>query len=193
MKNYPGDILPLCDALWNEPNYDVKQLASRLLGQAPVSPPDQVIERLETWIRQDFDNLVLDGLLKYGLERLLSEAPGKLLELVSSWLAKNDHQIQVAGLRAMISLIQEIGAENLPVIFRLITPYVRVAPTRLRPDIVAALTALAHYSPAETAYFLRQNLAVPENPDTAWLIRRVIGEFPAEVQLSLRKALKGVS
>ena len=192
-KQQPAGVLTLCDALWAESNYDLQLLAARLFGQVSVDPPDQVIAHLQSWVRQGIDIRVLDGLLKYGLNQLQQDAPGELLELVSSWMSSSDVHIQQAGLRALLSMINQFGTENLPAIFRLMTPFIRVAPTRLRPDIISVLTALAHNSPSETVFLLRQNLSAPDNPDTPWLIRQVLDEFPQETQTGLRLALKGNS
>jgi hypothetical protein len=79
----------------------------------------------------------------------------------------------------------------LPTIFRLITPFLRIAPSRLRPDILAVVRALARISPSETAYLLRQNLTAPDNPDTGWIIRQVLDEFPEDTRAGLKQAMKG--
>lgn len=190
IRKYPDEVLPLCDALWAESYYDFKLLAAQLLGQVPVDPPDPVIDRLQTWVCQNLNSLILDGLLEFGLTRLQQESPGILLELVSSWLTTSDYVTKVAGMRALLPLINGLGAENLPTIFRMLVPFIRVAPSPLRPDIISVLTSLAHYSPSETAFFLRQNLSAPDNPDTAWLVRQVLHEFPKETQAGLRQAMK---
>jgi hypothetical protein len=192
-RSHPNAALHLGDALWAEANVDLQLLAARLLGQLPLQPPEPVIERLQTWVHSDPDRRFLDGLLKYGLIRFLTDAPGLLLDLISSWLSSNDLQSQHAGLRALLPLSSDPTSPHLPVIFRLITPYTRNAPSRLRPDIVAVLVSLAHCSPSETAYLLRQNLATPGNPDTPWLIRHVLNEFPAETQTGLHAAMKSTS
>jgi hypothetical protein len=189
-KQHPADVLPLCDALWTEQNYDLKLLAARLLGQAPVEPSNPVIDRLTSWVSQGLDKFILDGLFAFGLDRLQQEAPGKLMDLISFWMDSQEFPTQQAGLRALLPLINQSRTEKLPTIFRILTPYLRVTPSRLRPDVIAILTALVHSSPAETSYVLRQNLSAPVNPDTAWLIRQVIGEFPEEAQTSLRLMLK---
>ena len=190
IQSQPVEVLPLCDALWAEPNFDLKLLAARLLGRVPVHPPDLVIDRLQSWVPQLVEKRVLDGLCEFGLLRLQQDAPGKLLELVSSWMVSTDLSTQRAGLRALLPIINHSGAESLPSIFRLLTPYLRLAPSRLRPDIRTVLTALAHTSPSETAYILRQNLSAPNNPDTPWLIRQVMDEFPEDARTGLRAALK---
>ncbi len=188
---HPDEILQLCDALWAEPNYDLQLLAARLLGWVPIVPPGPVMNRLQSWVRSDPDRRLLDGLLEYGLRRFQKEAPVQLLELISSVLSSQELSEQHAGLRALLPLINDTEAPFLPAIFRLVAPYLRVAHPRLRPDIVAVTSALVRCSPAETAYLLRQNLTAPDNPDTPWLIRQVLDEFPKETQDGLRAAMKG--
>jgi hypothetical protein len=190
---HPECLLPLCDALWAEQNFDLWLLAARLLGQVPIDPPEAVLQRLQAWVRTGLDNRLLDGLLVHGLEQFQLHAPSRVLELVSSWLTSSDLTLQQAGLRALLTLSNYPGIENLPAVLKLLTPYMRIAPSRLRPDILAVLTLLARTSPSETAYLLRQNLSAPDNPDTAWLIRQVLDEFPEEIRAGLRMAMKGHS
>jgi hypothetical protein len=191
IKLHPDEILQLCNALWAEPNYDLQLLAARLLGQLPVAPPNAVIEHLQSWVEADPEKRLLNRLLEYGLQRFQQDAPDQLLDLISIWLSSPDLPARHAGLRALLPMINDAGIAKLPVIFRLITPYIRVAHPRLRPDILAVVFALAHCSPSETAYLLRQNLTAPDNPDTPWVIRQVLEEFPAETKSGLRLALKG--
>lgn len=189
-KLHPECLLPLCDALWAEPNYDLQLLAARLLGQVTITPPDPILERLHAWVHSGLDKRVLDGVLAHGLVKFQRSSPGQVLELAATWLASSEFTLQQAGLRLLLPLIDHSGLENLPDISRLLMPSLRVAPTRLRPDILSVLTALARLSPSETAYLLRQNLSAPDNPDTAWLIRQVLDEFPQETRAGLRAAMK---
>jgi hypothetical protein len=191
IKQHPAEVLPLCDSLWAQPDYDMQLLAARLLGQVPVDPPDPVIDRLQSWIGQGLEKRIMDELLGVGLTGLQMETPDKLLELVSSWLASSDLPTQQAGLRALLAMIDQSGTEHLPTIFRLLTPYLRVTPSQLRPDILTVLITLIHCSASETAYLLRQNLSTPDNPDTAWIIRQVLDEFPEDARIGLRQAMKG--
>lgn len=190
---HPERILPLCDALWAEQNFDMQLLAVRLLGQVSIEPSTSVIERLQTWVRTGMDKRLLDGLLVDGLERLRMHAPTQVLSLVSDWLSSSDLTLQQTGLHALVILSNYPGIENLPSVLKLITPFLRHAPYRLRPDIVALLTVLARTSPSETAYLLRLNLGVPDNPDTPWLIRQVLQEFPEDTRDGLRTAMKEIS
>jgi len=189
-RPHPNAALHLCDALWAEPNLDLQLLAARLLGQLPLEPPDPLVDRVQAWVHSNPDRRLLDGLLEFGLIRFQRDAPERLLELISTWLSSPDVSAQHAGLRALLPLSSDPSSPHLPGIFRLVTPFTRIALSRLRPDIIAVLAALARCSPSETAYLLRQNLTTPDNPDTPWLIRQVLDEFPAETQAALRAAMK---
>lgn len=191
-KSHPNQMLHLCDALWAEPNYDFRMLATRILGQLPTQPPEPVLERLQAWVQAGMDRRLLDGLLEHGVRRFQEQAPDQVLELVAAWLASSDFTSRQAGLHSLLPMIKEAGNPGLPTVFRLVTPFLRIAPSRLRPDILAVVRALARCSPSETAYLLRQNLTVPDNPDTAWIIRQVLDEFPEETQRGLREAMKGI-
>jgi hypothetical protein len=190
IRPHPNQLLHLCDALWAEPNFDMQVLATRILGQLPTKPPEPVLERLGSWVHTGVDHRLLDDLLEQGVKRFQQEAPEKLLELISAWLSSAELNEKQAGLHALLAMIDTAGDATLPTIYRLITPYLRVAPSRIRPDILQVVIALVHTSPAETAYLLRQNLAVPDNPDTAWIIRQVLDEFPEESRTGLREAMK---
>ena len=190
---HPNDMWSLCDALWAEQNYDLQELAGRILGQLPVEPTEPVISRLQSWVQANPDKRLLDGLLEHGIFRLQQDAPGQLMDLVAGWLSSSDLPIQHAGLRGLLPIIKQAGTSSLPAIFRLLVPYLRVAPSRLRPDILNVVAALAQCSPAETAFLLRQNLSAPDNPDTPWIIRQVLDEFPEETRAGLRAAMKAVN
>lgn len=190
LKTHPENILPLCDALWQQPNFDLQRLGARLLGQVSIDPAEPVIERMQAWVSSDMDNRLLDALLEHGLAKLQLEAPERFLELVSGWLASEELNFQQAGLRALLLIIRQSGTDSLPPVFRLLAPYLREAPSKLRRDILVGLRALIQASPSETAYWLRQNLSAPDNPDTAWLVRQVVDEFPEAMRAGLKQTMK---
>jgi hypothetical protein len=162
-----------------------------LLGQIPPDECEQVLQRIQTWIAVDLDDHLITALLDQGLSRLRREQPQMPLTLARDWLASSDSFHQQLGLRALLPMIKDPGFENLPAFFRLLTPFIRQAPSALRADILEALTALARRSPQETAYFLRQTLNQPNCPDTPWLVRQSLGEFPPDIQKDLRDAVRG--
>lgn len=182
--------LALCDALWAEAYLECRQMAALLLGQIPPQPPEAITDRLQRWITTDVEFFLVEALLSHGVERLHREHPQILLRLIASWLESTQTFQRQLGLRALLPLIKDPSFENLPVFYRLIQPFCQAAPVALRPDLLDVLAALARRSPQETVYFLRQTLMFPDSPDTPWLIRQSLSQFPPEVQVSLRQAVR---
>jgi len=192
-EEYPLQGLALCDALWEQPYLEFRQLAAYLLGSLPASVAGEAILRVRQWSKGGLEPRLVEALLIQGLARLRREAPDQVLELVESWLAEEALLDRQLGLRALLPLVQEVSFNNLPVFFRLLQPLARNVPATLRPDLLDILIAMARRSPYETAYFLRQNLDLPDAGDMPWLIRQVAPEFPPDVERSLRDAARDAS
>jgi hypothetical protein len=187
-KNQSQGLL-ICDALWAQEQYECRLLAARVLGLLPVEPLEPVYERLMVWVLED-EERVLNELLSQGLTRWRKEAPNSYLIQLNEWMRSSSFTEQKLGLKALLPLIDDRSFTNFPVLFRLLNPMVRVAPSQIRPDLIPVLRSLAKRSPKETAFFLRQNMA---SQDTAWLTRKVLSEFSENLQQSLREEMKNPS
>ena len=188
----PDAGLVLCDALWEQPYLEFRLLASMLLGQVTPESPKPVLERVQSWITTDLEDYLISALLTHGLATLRLRHPQTTVQLVQDWLDRSNIFYVQLGLRALLPMADDPAFENLPAFFRLIHPLVRSAPGMLRPNLLDVISKLAHRSPTETAYFLRQTMLLPNSPDTPWLIRQSLSEFPPEIQKSLRAAVRGL-
>jgi hypothetical protein len=186
----PQAGLVLCDALWAEPYLEHRLLAAQVLGQIPIELAEPVTERLRAWANSNLEEHLVQALSDQGMACLRHHAKEQIFNLVQEWLDAPNISTRQLGLQTLIPLVEDASFENLPGIFRLLAPYLRIAPSKLRPDLLAVLAILAHRSPQETAFTLRLALTQLENPDTPWLIRHLLTEFPLELQKSLRAALK---
>lgn len=186
----PETALSLCDLLWEQSSLEMRLIAIALLAQIPTQSPETVLKRIQAWASAVKEERLTVALVQQGLAKIRREATQTLLQWIEVWLASSEQALQVLALRALRSLTDEPDFENLPALFKMFTPFVRVAPLHLQPYIIELTIALAKRSPHETAYFLRQNLEAPENPDTPWLIRRVLRIFPENIQATLRDSLK---
>ena len=183
--------LNLCDAMWQVPNYEYRWLAATMLGHIQPMPLHDILERIDLWAKPSTEERLMEVLFTSGLVRLRKEQPRMYFQLADNWLETGKNFYQHLGLKALRVLLDTPEAANLPTLFQQITPLVRIAPASLRPDLLDILQRLAELSPKETAYFLRQNLAIQQdNPGSAWLTRNSLPYFPAEVQTSLRTALR---
>lgn len=186
----PERSLALSRALWDEPYFETRMLAAGLLGKTPARPAT-ILNQLHSFLQNAVNEQVISALLNQGLARLRQTAPEWIVEQAEKWLSSSQELDQIMGLRILEPLIVEPGYENVPVFFRLLTPWVCEAPAFLRPDLVDVVEVLARRSPYETAYFLRENLARSTCSTTAWLTRQVLTAFPEEVRLSLREYMRG--
>jgi hypothetical protein len=180
----------LCDALWAEACLEFRLLAAFLLGQVPPQPSEPILSRLHRWVGAGPEDRVLDAVLDRGLAFLRKSSPGVPVALAEEWLAAQDVATRRVGLRALLALIFDPSFKNIPAVFRLFSPWMREPPTALRVDLAEVLRALAHRSPQETAYVLKQILLATENPDVPWLARQVLPEFPQGIQESLRAVIR---
>jgi hypothetical protein len=183
----------LCKKIWEEPILEFRLLAASILGLIPLDLNEDLLTTIEEWGRDCKENRIISALTDQGLSRFREESPDELGKIVEKWLTSTDLPQQQIGLRALIPLLTSQSFENIPIFYKLLTPFVRIAPTHLRPDILDAIQALAHLSPQETAYFLNINLEAPNNPSTAWIIRQSIDHFPQETQIFLRNALRSAN
>ena len=190
VQGNPEQGLALCDRLWDESYFEFRSLAASLLGKIPPDPPERIVERIQAWLTPDLDAVLVEDLLVQALAQLRERDHQTHADLIQGWLDSGDDFLDQVGLRALMQLIQEPDFENLPVFFKLIQPLTRACPPAVKPDLLDILTMLAHYSPSETAYFLRHTLDTPEAVDTPWIIRQILKEFPPEFEASLRKVVR---
>lgn len=187
----PGAAQTLADALWAEPFLECRLLAVSLLGLLPAVPPEPVMARVQAWAGHSSEERLLNAMVERGLAAIRSEQAVSYLQAVIAWLGGDDVALQKLGLMSLAPLVSQQGFDNLPAVFHAITPYIRSTPLGLQSYLLDVLQALAVRSPSETAFFLRQNLELPGKPGAAWLIRQLASHFPAEMQTSLRAAVRG--
>ena len=189
----PQGALAICDALWEQPVLEFRLLSARLLGQIQCETPSPVIGRLKDWIKPDVEQRLLDELFSGGTNCLRQNNAPAMLELARGWMEEKDLFYQQLGLRVLLNLVNEPSYENLPVFYRLLQPFIRSVPARLRPDVLDLIAALARRSPSEMVYFLRQTVVLPNSPDAPYLIRQSLHQFPSEQEEELRILSRQIS
>ena len=193
-REQPHLALQLLDVLWNDSHLEPRLLAAVLLGALPVSEAGkEVVEKLRQWGRPEENLRVFNFLIENGTVQIRRESPELLVHLIEEWLNSLSPNQQAVGLRALLPLVHSRDYENLPTIFRLLSPVMQNASPALQTDLQMVIQALIQRSPVETAYFLRQALSISENQHIARLVRRCLQAFPPAQQTSLRSALEARS
>jgi hypothetical protein len=186
----PERALALADQLWIDAWYECRMLAIYILGILPPEHAENIVERLQDWGKTCREDALVDALLDVGGARLRTESPDAFVELVESWLSETDVSSRKVGLRAFPALILNPDFENLPLVFRLISPFLREVTSALETDLLRVVRALAERSPNETAIYLQQILTGPYKPGLTIIVRRSLDVFPQDLQDSLRAILR---
>ncbi len=186
----PAQALEVVEALWHDPYLEPRLMAAVLLGAIPASQGEAVIQKLRDWAVPAENFRMLDALFRHATTSLRRETPQLLFGLYEEWINSPQTATQSQGIRALIPIIEDEAFENLPPVFRLLSPLVQRSPAALQTDLHAALETLARRTPIETAYFLRQALSMSPGPSVARLIRRCLPLFDPYQQASLRAALQ---
>lgn len=188
----PPVTLQVVDALWEQPYLELRLLAAALLGRIPVVDPDPVVKRVQAWSVSNPEERVMTAIADYGLACLRQEAPLTVIRHVEEWLESRQFAMQRLGLCALLPLAEMAHFDLLPVFYRLLQPFIRNVSSQLRADVLNLVETLAHRSPRETAYWLRQSLEMGASPDVPWFVRQSLPAFPADIQENLRSAVRGM-
>jgi len=186
----PQGALVLADDLWNDPWFESRLLAISVLGMLSPEIPETIVSRLQAWGKTCREDAVLDALLEIGAAGLRTHNPNRFLQLVEYWLGSGDKPSRKIGLRALPALIMDPNFENLPTLYRMLSPLLREASSTLESDISHAVRVLGERSPQETAYFLQQNLIAPHKSGLAVITRSNLDVFPPELENMLRTELR---
>jgi hypothetical protein len=191
LETHPERAIALADSLWCEKWLEAKILALVILGWISPEPPERIIDRLKIWGQECGEDQVLNESISRGLVSLMKETTYEFFDLLEFWLNSQDPATQKIGLRIIPPLVDNPEFNNLPRIFRSITPFIQQ--TDKVPDIVVIklIRALAHRSPQETAFFLQRNLASTENENIYCLIRQSLSAFSSPVREDMQNFLHG--
>ena len=90
---------------------------------------------------------MLDALFRNGTSGLRRSAPLLLFNLYEEWLSSSQAATQSMGLRALIPIIEDQAFENLPPVFRLLSPQVQSSSAPLFTDLQHELEHLRQSDP----------------------------------------------
>jgi hypothetical protein len=186
----PVQALALVEELWHDPSLEPRLLAATLIGVIPAEHGEAVIQKLRAWSQPNQNFRILEALFRNGMAGLRRSNPGLLLNLLDEWLSSARTDVQLMGIRATIPLIEDEQFENLPPVFRMLSPVIQNIPAALQVDLNILFEVMVRRAPTEAAYFFHQVLALSTSPGTARLIRRCLPLFTGAQQSSLRAALQ---
>lgn len=180
----------IADLLWQEPWLECRLLAFMILGWLPSDNDDQIRLRLEDWCQKCGQDRVLDASLTKGTTLIWKTSPDLLMNLLDTWLTSPELRTRKWGLRVIHNLVKEPTFNNLPAIFRYLSPFVQSVGSAPDPDLLNIVRDFADREPNETAYFLQRSFIVSENPSIHTLIRQTLDKFDPPTQQEVRNYLR---
>ena len=186
----PHAAVNLIDALWKASFYETRLLSAFLLGTIPPALAMSLLTRLPERLYETQDQGIKNALLTSAFARLRRENPHILMMMISEWLNAPGPKTQSWGLHALIPLIQQLGYDELPKIFKILRPAIETVSTSTEMDIQVCINALYLISPIETIHYLNEILQETKNPQVVRIFIRYMRGFPPEKQKELGITIK---
>jgi len=186
----PQTALAISDILWQHGYAETLDLAAAILGGLPKPYHPQVIQRLSTWVKLDLPAGLLTDLIELATRQVRLHSLADWLANLNEWLQAEQPATQQFALLALQPLIQDPKFENLPFIYRVMTPFIQNPPAGFVPELVDLIASLAQRSPAETTYFIRQLVTPSTSTETLRLLRRALPGLPEKARISLSPLLR---
>jgi hypothetical protein len=186
----PESALAVADELWQDEYYEVRQVSILLLSNLPLAAPTPIIDRLEQWLEPGLDGILVSELLSRGTTSLQSTFPEAWENFISSLFEKENLKMTAMGLKALNQSVSTPAFENMPAVFRLISPSIREPQPAFEKDLRSLLTTLIDKTPSETAYFLQQAASISDSPNLRRLIKQCLAHFPEDLQSALKTILR---
>ncbi len=186
---FPEQALALTDALWKDGYLESRLLAASLLGR--IHPETNLLlERITAWVSRTRDEQLRQALLVNSLVRIRRESTSRFLQLMQTWFNPATPKLWANAIHAIIPLIDDPSYENLPPLYNLLSPVIKIMPSIMQNDLADLIKALYAASPAETIYFLRQVIIGSSSPQLPVTIRRILPRLPARLQPAILEIIR---
>jgi hypothetical protein len=185
----PDVALALADVLWHDNHYESRLLAAKILGMLPLESDGQISAQVEKWAGPEQESAVLMDLFDYGCTGLRNTNPGILFEMAEKWLGNEDAEIQMLGLRLLLSIVHHSASLQLPRVYSLLHSPLQHAVPRFHTVFLDLLSGLIERSAVETGLFIRHVLLLDPSRECLRIIRRKLSSFPPRLQYNLRQSL----
>lgn len=185
LAEHPTYAFPAAAALWEAGYRETCTLASAILGELNG---EDVQVWAETWALTCDDQIAIEELANQGLTSWRRADPTRFLGRVKLWLGSTQKELQLFGLLALLSAVEDPSFEDLPTVFRLLDRTSGTFDGVLFHVLGRLINALSRRSPAEAVRFLMDEL-VHGTEGTKRLIRNIKENLPAHQRDLLERAL----
>ena len=191
VADQPEAALKLSDRLMNSDTLEIRTIAARILGLAPISYSDAVFQRIENWARQSHETAELRVFIRSAGSLVRRTDAERLLDQARLWVAAGNAASQALGIEVLIYLVEFGEFQNLPAVFTLLETMLRSGSTTLQPELLDLTENLLERSPVETSFTIRLILE-SENRGTMTprIARKILSKFSEPSRSAIRDLLR---
>lgn len=188
-KSNPTASIQTADLLWSLNFYETKMVAIFLLLNVPESFNNEIFNRIDIWVTEDTDDLVLDKLLNYCQDNEQLILSPHWIEVLNRWLRSGEKSLKKTGMKALQKLIEKKEFNYFPRVFKILMPLISEADIEFKKDLIRVIQCLTTRTQAETASFLISNIEMYRNEEVKAFTRRCLPLFDQYFQSEIKKAL----
>ncbi|NMC46571.1 MAG: hypothetical protein GYA52_07015 [Chloroflexi bacterium] len=185
---YPDNAVYLSDALWGREHLEFKLLAIHLLMSLPSSQWQEIGSRLPRWTAETDEELlrktILDLLARSDIDNIRP-----LRAYIEQIFTSQDQTLRKLAFQSLVNMIEQKDFNDLPWVFRIISPMIKEASLPLVRELSQIIIALIKKSEIETAAFLCDMYQQSNNEKARKFIRKVTPLFSAEKQNILNQVI----
>ncbi|RCK76257.1 MAG: hypothetical protein ANABAC_0408 [Anaerolineae bacterium] len=190
-QSQPPQALTIARELWEQPYQECKDLAISILENLPLEMQNELFKISEQWVSTCIQIELIDSIARDALNSIRTKQPATLIEQAQKWIVDERLNVRKFGFLVLEHLSLSISFSDLPLLFKIISPYLIRCPAQIYPHIVSICNNLIAKSPKEMAYLM--HTALIENPaaDARKLIKSCLQSFPKDLQNDLNSSIKG--
>ncbi|MFC2063683.1 DNA alkylation repair protein [Chloroflexota bacterium] len=182
--------LALATRLWNEDYLEAKLLATSLFGSLPTDTAISLLTDFPKIAAGIQDNFGFLHLLTDALIKIRIDYPAQFNELITSWMGSPDTRYQSIGLKIITNMITDSGNEDLPTLFEVIDPLLKLKDPSSNSDLIKCIDSIYTCSPSETVHYLVEAINEINDTDGFKNFSRFVRKLSSDLQKEINPIIK---
>jgi hypothetical protein len=189
-QSQPEQALAIAKELWELPIQECKDLAISILENLPIEMEKELFKIAEQWVSTCVHNEFIESIAKHVTNPFRTKLPATLINQAQKWIVDERINVRRFGFFVLDQISLSISFSDLPLLFKVISPYLNRCPAQIYADIVSICNNLIAKSPKEMAYLMHTTLIENPSADVKKLIKSCLHAFPIELQKDLSALVK---
>lgn len=189
-QSHPEQALAIAKEMWEQPIHECKHLAISILENLPLEMEKELFRIAEQWVSTCIHNDLIESIAQHGMNHVRTKQPAALIDQAQKWIVDERLNVQTFGFFVLEQISLSISFSDLPLLFKIISPYLNRCPVQIFPHIVSICNNLIAKSPKEIAYLMHTALIENPSADARKLIKSCLHAFPIEQQNDLSALIK---